>query len=219
MDAGPVRTGALDVAAAVDSLLAKTPAYARGTANLLLSHALDTAAVGSLMWDRFLAPATRRALDEVAGGRAAGGACCSGCAASTTSARRPRLPGEVAGADRGGQPGRTPMASGAARRFDWHHTRAGAHRLRVMLADAGWPKEQIAWVWPLVAGHHGHFPWSARCARSTPGPSWRAARAGRRSRARSCGGSTRRWGSARTRTSSPPGFPRAPCNSTWPDWW
>jgi CRISPR-associated endonuclease/helicase Cas3 len=29
---------------------------------------------------------------------------------------------------------------------------------REMLAGAGWAAEQVEWVWPLLAGHHGAFP-------------------------------------------------------------
>jgi CRISPR-associated endonuclease/helicase Cas3 len=41
---------------------------------------------------------------------------------------------------------------------DYHHTAAGITAVRRRLTAAGWPEEHVAWVWPLVGGHHGVFP-------------------------------------------------------------
>src|SRR5262245_33243169 len=53
--------------AALDVVWGKSDA--QGLPHLLLGHLLDTAAVGELIWDRFLASAVRDQLDEVSGGR------------------------------------------------------------------------------------------------------------------------------------------------------
>src|SRR5690606_13417985 len=40
---------------------------------------------------------------------------------------------------------------------------------RSLLKEAGWDEDQVDWVWPLIAGHHGVFPslgTASRCMRS-----------------------------------------------------
>lgn len=56
------------------ALWGKSAGRAGGTANLLLSHMLDTAAVAEIVWDRYLPAVTRRRLDAVAGGAGDGAA-------------------------------------------------------------------------------------------------------------------------------------------------
>lgn len=68
----------------------------------------------------------------------------------------------------------------AVKRNPWRHDKAGAMILRTLLREAGWDAQQVAWLWPLVAGHHGSFPsvgvFSGRItARGEPqgkGPAW-----------------------------------------------
>ena len=139
-------------------LWGKSAGKGGGRANLLLQHLLDTAAVAELIWDYYLAPSVRRALDGVAG-----------------EGRGRRLFAWVCGIHDLGKA--TPAfqhldAAGAARvlgvglvwdervvqRRHWRHDRAGGTLMRKYLAEAGWAEESTNWVWPLVAGHHGRFP-------------------------------------------------------------
>ncbi|WP_159051863.1 HD domain-containing protein, partial [Streptomyces niveiscabiei] len=53
----------------VSRLWGKSAARNGGRTHLLLGHLLDTAAVGGLLWDRYLSASLRRRLDEVSGGR------------------------------------------------------------------------------------------------------------------------------------------------------
>ncbi|MBN6050772.1 CRISPR-associated helicase Cas3', partial [Nonomuraea sp. RK-328] len=46
----------------------------------------------------------------------------------------------------------------AVSRHRWRHDKAGGTLLLRLLRAAGWDAEQIAWLWPLVAGHHGTVP-------------------------------------------------------------
>lgn len=54
------------------ALWGKSASKAGGCRNLLLSNMLDTAAVAEFLWDEYLAPVTRRVLEELAGGAWAG---------------------------------------------------------------------------------------------------------------------------------------------------
>lgn len=156
---GSTSQDGLDVLAALGVLVGKTPSHADGTMNLLLSHMLDTAAVADVMWERFLAPSTRRLLDEIAGGTGRGRGlfvwlCGVHDCGKATPAFQRRWQTEAAAVRAAGLRWHEPTAQ----RFDWHHGRAGGHLLQRLLRDAEWPDEQIAWVWPIVAGHHGFFP-------------------------------------------------------------
>ncbi|MFF3114785.1 HD domain-containing protein [Kitasatospora sp. NPDC057904] len=53
-------------------LWGKSAGQAGGTANLLLSHMLDTAAVAEIVWDRYLPPVTRLGPDALVGGQGKG---------------------------------------------------------------------------------------------------------------------------------------------------
>ncbi|WP_329129122.1 CRISPR-associated helicase Cas3' [Streptomyces caniferus] len=148
----------LDLHAALGALVGKTPSHAGGTTNLLLSHMLDAAAVADVMWERYLAPSTRRRLDETAGGPGRGrglfiwlcGMHDYGKATPVFQRRwRPGAEAVRAAGLRWHEP--------TAERFAWHHGRAGGYLLQRLLSAAGWPEEHIGWVWPLVAGHHGFF--------------------------------------------------------------
>ncbi|MCP2261238.1 CRISPR-associated helicase, Cas3 family [Streptoalloteichus tenebrarius] len=140
-------------------LWGKSREKAGGVTNLLMSHLLDTASVGEVIWDHYLAPATRDLLDEVAGGTGRGRLLFAwlcgihDCGKATPAHQRLWLEGAQA-VNRAGLSWNEPMVA----RFRWRHDRAGGFLLRRALREAGWHADQVAWVWPLVAGHHGLFP-------------------------------------------------------------
>ncbi|MFD4830877.1 CRISPR-associated helicase Cas3' [Streptomyces uncialis] len=144
---------------ALGVLWGKSEERAGGTMNLLVSHLLDTAAVAERMWDGFLAPSGRRMLDGLAGGPGRGRALFAwlcgvhDCGKATPSHQRlwPKGADAVRAAGLG-------WDEPTLVRTWWRHDRAGAFVLREVLGAAGWRKEHIAWVWPLVAGHHGSYP-------------------------------------------------------------
>ncbi|WP_405889431.1 CRISPR-associated helicase Cas3' [Streptomyces sp. NBC_00133] len=143
----------------IAALWGKSKEKAGGRKNLLLSHLLDTAAVAERMWDGVLAPSTRRLIDEVAGGPGAGRrffAWLCGvhdCGKATPAFQRlwPEGGDAVRAA---GLMWHEPIAS----KFRWRHDKAGGNVVRAVLGEAGWLPEHVAWVWPIVAGHHGAFP-------------------------------------------------------------
>ncbi|MDX3538593.1 CRISPR-associated helicase Cas3' [Streptomyces sp. MB09-01] len=154
----------LSVVTALEVLWGKSRERAGGTTNLLMTHLLDTAAVAELLWDGFLAPSTRSALDAVAGGPGRGrGLFAWLCGIHDCGKATPvhqRLWSEGAEAVRGsGLMWVEPAAvAGAKSQRRWRHDWAGGLMARELLASAGWGPEQVDWVWPLVAGHHGAFP-------------------------------------------------------------
>lgn len=137
---------------------------AGGSAHLLLAHLLDTAAVAELLWDRYLAPSFTDQVD----------ACCHGrgrqffslvCGLHDVGKASPAFQGKdaaLAQAVRDSGLTWPELTRAGAQR--WHHTLAGAHLLRRVLRSAGWSREAIGWVLPLVAGHHGVIPDSSRWA-------------------------------------------------------
>lgn len=134
---------------------------AAGRPMLLLQHLLDSAAVGELIWDRFLAPGVRRRIDAVCGGRGRlfVALLCAlhdvGKASPAFQVKDPLLAGRVRAAGlMWPELGRSGLA--------WHHTVAGAVIVRRTLPRFGCSREVIDWVWPLVAGHHGVVPGSER---------------------------------------------------------
>ena len=147
------------VMARLGTLWGKSAKRAGGTMNLLLSHMLDTAAVAESVWDCYLPPVTRWRLDELAGGSGRGRQLfvwlCGihDCGKATPVFQQVDADGA-----------REVLASGllwdkhALAGVSWRHDKAGGRLLVDVLADAGWSQEQIDWVWPLVAGHHGTFP-------------------------------------------------------------
>ncbi|TDD49027.1 CRISPR-associated helicase Cas3' [Saccharopolyspora elongata] len=127
--------------------------------NLLVSHLVDAAAVGELLWDHFLAPSTRAWLDEVAGGPGRGRVllawlCGVHDCGKATPAHQRLWPEGARAVREAGLSWHEPTAA----KHRWRHDRAGGFLLRSVLSDAGWSPEQVEWVWPLVAGHHGLFP-------------------------------------------------------------
>lgn len=130
---------------------------AGGSMNLLLQHLLDTAAVAEILWDRFLAPTVKAKLEESSGGqgRELFSLVCGlhdvGKASPAFQSKHDALAQAVRAAGLGWRP-----LDAEARK--WHHTLAGAHLLRGVLEKAGWSREAVAWVLPLVSGHHGRVP-------------------------------------------------------------
>jgi CRISPR-associated endonuclease/helicase Cas3 len=130
---------------------------AAGRPNLLLQHLLDAAAVGEWVWDTFLAPAVRDVWDVATGGHGREvfvllcGVHDVGKASPAFQSKSPAL--AVAVQDAG-------LTWRQLSRVDaqWHHTIAGARILRQYLPARGWGAESIAWLWPLLAGHHGKVP-------------------------------------------------------------
>ncbi|KNB53583.1 CRISPR-associated helicase/endonuclease Cas3 [Streptomyces caatingaensis] len=148
-----------DIDRAIGALWGKSEGKANGRKNLLLSHLLDTAAIAERMWDRFLAPSTKRILDEIAGGNARGRQffawlCGVHDLGKATPAFQRMWPAGAEAVRAAGLTWHEP--SGKPPR--WRHDRAGGHLLCELLPTAGWSEGHIAWVWPLVAGHHGAFP-------------------------------------------------------------
>ncbi|MFI7081270.1 CRISPR-associated helicase Cas3' [Micromonospora sp. NPDC049903] len=130
---------------------------AGGRPNLLLQHLLDTAAVAELLWDRYLAPGTRSWLNAVSGG--AGRtffALVAGLhdVGKATPAFQAKVDGLARKVRAVGLDWRRLDAESAR----WHHSVAGAFLLRSVLPAFGWSASTVAWVWPLVAGHHGLVP-------------------------------------------------------------
>ncbi|MCB5911514.1 CRISPR-associated helicase Cas3' [Streptomyces pinistramenti] len=151
--------GRRGVADPLGVLWGKSEEKAGGKMNLLLSHLLDTAAVAERIWDGFLAPSTRRVLEGIAGGGGKGRRLFAwlcgvhDCGKATPAFQRmwPKGAEAVRAAGLG-------WHEPTVAHCKWRHDRAGAYVLRAVLPEAGWCEEQVDWVWPLVAGHHGAFP-------------------------------------------------------------
>jgi CRISPR-associated endonuclease/helicase Cas3 len=130
---------------------------AGGSVNLLVQHLLDTAAVGELIWDRYLAPVVRSRVDACCDGRGRTlfslvcGLHDVGKASPAFQAKDPGLGARVrdAGLD---------WTMTVQQQRSWHHTLAGAVVVQRVLRAAGWGPAAVRWVWPLVAGHHGVVP-------------------------------------------------------------
>lgn len=160
-------------------LWGKSRKKAGGTTNLLLSHLLDTAAVAEQVWDHYLAPSAKQTLNDVSRGRGRSffAWLCGihDCGKATPAFQR--LDDE--GADAVRRAGLT-WNEPVVKRARWRHDKAGGTLLLALLREVGWDADQIAWLWPLVAGHHGSFPsigdlGRPRTARGEPqgkGPAW-----------------------------------------------
>jgi CRISPR-associated endonuclease/helicase Cas3 len=134
----------------------KSPSYAGGRLSLLLGHLLDTAAVAERMWDGWLAESIKTLLDEVAGGDGLSffmwlcgihdcGKATPAHQSLDVQSARPVLDSGLS------------WPSTGAKLSGWRHDRAGGKIMCDLLRDR-WAKEQVDWVWPIVAGHHGRFP-------------------------------------------------------------
>nr|WP_225311744.1 CRISPR-associated helicase Cas3' [Microbispora cellulosiformans] len=146
-----------DVTGQLGVLWGKSAAKAAGRMNLLICHLLDTAAVAEQIWDHYLAPSTKAWLEDVAGapgyGRRFFAWICGvhDCGKATPAFQQM----DEAGARAVREAGLTWASTGRQR---WRHDQAGGKLIRDVLHEAGWADDQISWVWPLVAGHHGKFP-------------------------------------------------------------
>jgi CRISPR-associated endonuclease/helicase Cas3 len=150
-----------DALRALGALWGKSAERAGGRKNLLLEHLLDTAAVAERMWDGFLASATRAWMDEVAGGAGRGRVlfawlCGIHDVGKATPAFQRMWPEGATAVRAAGLGWHEPTLANCKQK--WRHDRAGAYVLRRLLPEAGWAAQHVAWVWPLIAGHHGTFP-------------------------------------------------------------
>lgn len=130
---------------------------AGGTRSLLLQHLLEAAAMGEVIWDRYLARSVREKID----------ACCDGagrellslvCGLHDVGKATPAFQSKVhALADEVRAAGLTwnPLRSVDTR---WHHTLAGAVIVREVLGEAGWRAQTLRWILPMITGHHGVVP-------------------------------------------------------------
>lgn len=129
-----------------------------GEVNLLVQHLFDAMAVGELIWDRYLAPGLQDRFDVVGGGdgrRLLAWLCGAhdwGKASPAFQSQAPHLAVAVEAAGLVGAISRDRIGQ------RWRHERAGALIARERLTEAWSDPDQLAWVWPLVAGHHGTFP-------------------------------------------------------------
>lgn len=138
------------------ALWGKSAERAGGRMNLLVCHLLDTAAVAEQMWLHYLAPAVRSLLDNLSSGDGqrlfmwlcglhdCGKATPAFQCGDEESARRVRASG-------------LSWNPTKITRNSWRHDKAGGKVVRDVLRRV-WSDEQVDWVWPLVAGHHGSFP-------------------------------------------------------------
>ncbi|MDT0614653.1 CRISPR-associated helicase Cas3' [Streptomyces lancefieldiae] len=152
------------VVRALETLWGKSRERAGGRTHLLLAHLLDTAAVAELLWDGFLACSTRSSLDGIAGGPGRGRRLFAwlcgvhDCGKATPVHQRLWPEGAEAVRRVGLTWVETAAVAGVKRQKRWRHDWAGGLMARELLAEAGWDAEQLDWVWPLIAGHHGAFP-------------------------------------------------------------
>ncbi|MER6507942.1 CRISPR-associated helicase Cas3' [Nonomuraea sp. NPDC001636] len=139
------------------ALWGKSRLKAGGRTNLLLSHLLDTAAVAERIWDGYLPPSTKHVLNELSGerGKTFFTWICGvhDCGKATPAFQRVDAEGAAAVRQAGLR-----WDEARVQRARWRHDKAGGTLVRRLLRDAGWAPEQIDWLWPLVAGHHGTVP-------------------------------------------------------------
>lgn len=156
-------------------LWGKSAERAGGRTHLLLAHMLDTAMVAEQMWLHFLAPRTRAMLDRTADGDGMRlfmwlcGVHDWGKATPAFQSQHTELAAAVRAAGLVWNERRL-----RALRF-WRHDHAGAVLSREMLGSV-WSAQHVAWVWPLIGGHHGRVPAKAsfgeREARGEPQGLW-----------------------------------------------
>nr|WP_211238605.1 CRISPR-associated endonuclease Cas3'' [Actinomadura rifamycini] len=165
------------------ALWGKSASRGGGRTNLLLQHLLDTGAVAELIWDHYLSPSLRQAVDDIAGfgkGRRFFAWLCGVHDFGKATPAFQHL--DDAGAALVLRAGLS-WDQRVVRQHRWRHDRAGGYLIRGHLSQAGWSETSIDWVWPLIAGHHGLFPTMgaasgprARGALKGKGPKWEAAR-------------------------------------------
>ncbi|MBT2234439.1 CRISPR-associated helicase Cas3' [Nonomuraea sp. NEAU-A123] len=161
------------------ALWGKSRQKAGGRTNLLLSHLLDTAAVAEQIWDNYLPPSAKQTLNDISNGRGRSffAWLCGvhDCGKATPAFQRVDAEGAEAVRRAG-----LSWNELVVKRARWRHDKAGGALLLRLLREVGWEAGQIAWLWPLVAGHHGSVPAvgalaGLRTARGEPqgqGPAW-----------------------------------------------
>lgn len=132
-----------------------------GHVNLLLQHLFDAMAVGELIWDRFIAPGIRNRLDSVAAGGDGRRLYAWLCGLHDIGKASPAFQRMQADLAVGVRAAGLPCPGMDKRR--WRHEKASAFILQAHL-ETPWSGDdggsELAWIWPLVAGHHGLFPQS-----------------------------------------------------------
>lgn len=147
-----------EVSGRVVAFWGKSTARNGGRTHLLLGHLLDTAAVAGVLWDQYVSRSLRERLEEISGGRGRAWLmwvcgihdCGKACPAFQAVDAVEAAPVIAAGLSWGRLP--------TDKRRRWRHDVAGAALLLPRLRSAWGDAEAAAWVWPLVAGHHGSFP-------------------------------------------------------------
>ncbi|WP_161971492.1 CRISPR-associated helicase Cas3' [Acidipropionibacterium jensenii] len=129
---------------------------AGGHPHSLVGHLLDTAAVAEIIWDEFMAPITRRLLDQACHGhgRQTYVLICGLHDIGKASPAFQRKCPDLAAPIRDYLPLRLQPSRGDQQ---WHHTRAGA-RFLMELLDTRFPQAKDLrqhWVEVIVLGHHG----------------------------------------------------------------
>ncbi|MFI5792365.1 CRISPR-associated helicase Cas3' [Streptomyces sp. NPDC051677] len=147
-----------DVVARLSRLWGKSAARNGGRTHILLGHLLDTAAVAGAMWDGYLSRSFRRRLDQISGGQGRAWLmwvcgihdCGKACPAFQAIDAVEAAPVLAAGLSWGRLP--------TDKRRQWRHDVAGAAMLLPRMRAEWEDEDAAAWVWPLVAGHHGAYP-------------------------------------------------------------
>lgn len=127
---------------------------AGGRPNLLLQHLLDAGAVGELIWDHFLASATKTRLNDISSGHGRSLLVLL-CAIHDVGKATPAFQSKDAVLGRRVSESGLVLQKLSRSDRNWHHTLAGAVIAQRVFKVKGWSSENIKWLWPLVAGHHG----------------------------------------------------------------
>lgn len=129
---------------------------AGGRPHSLIGHLLDTAAVAEIIWDEFMAPVTRRLLDQACHGRGRETyvlICGLHDIGKASPAFQKKCP-DLAAPIKDYLPLKLQSSTGDRK---WHHTMAGA-RFLMELLDNRFPQARDLrqhWVEMIVLGHHG----------------------------------------------------------------
>ncbi len=154
--AGHPSLDAVSIDAACLALWGKS-ATSGGRPHLLVSHMLDAAAVGEILWDRYLPAGLRDRLDSITEGHGRASVALL-CGAHDVGKATPLFVSQVPELARRVVDAGLEIGTTSGRASAWHHATAGAAIIRVVGRAAGWNRDTTDWVWPLIAGHHGRFP-------------------------------------------------------------